>query len=401
MNRFKPLRTSVPTAGTASLSDKIAGSLIGGAVGDALGYPVEFMNDHQIRSAYGEQGIVRYALNRHGIAEISDDTQMSLFTANGLLLGAADGFAEPLENYVRTAYIEWYGTQTGKRRNGGGSQHRCRLSDLPEMYAQRAPGTTCLNALYALGTGRQATNDSKGCGGIMRTAPVGLFAASYRSQGIVFGTEAESLANVGAETARITHKHPLGFLPAALLTHIVFRAVLSEQAVSTAELENIVSEALAALPALRERESGLPFGELYPNEIRYLNRLTEKAVHLAHTDIPTRKAVPLLGQGWVAEETLAIAVYCSVKHKTDFEKAVTAAVNHSGDSDSTGAVTGNIIGAVLGRKAVPDHYTERLEMKPIIEELADALTVGYMPGIRTTHEERKRRTTGYGKAKTV
>ena len=68
-----------------SRKDKIRGSLIGGAIGDVLGYPVEFASYSNIKSMFGENGIARFVLNNNGVAEISDDTQMTLFTANGLL----------------------------------------------------------------------------------------------------------------------------------------------------------------------------------------------------------------------------------------------------------------------------------------------------------------------------
>lgn len=69
--------------------DKALGCIVGGAVGDALGYPVEFMSYHSIVSRYGPQGITRYAL-RNGIAQFSDDTQMTLFTATGLLAAESE-----------------------------------------------------------------------------------------------------------------------------------------------------------------------------------------------------------------------------------------------------------------------------------------------------------------------
>ena len=65
--------------------DKFRGCLIGGAIGDALGYAVEFLQISRIRQKYGDNGITSYEL-KNGIAEISDDTQMTLFTANGLLI---------------------------------------------------------------------------------------------------------------------------------------------------------------------------------------------------------------------------------------------------------------------------------------------------------------------------
>lgn len=70
--------------------DKFRGCLIGGAAGDALGYAVEFMRDQDIFRRYGEQGITEYEMI-DGVAQFSDDTQMMLFTATGLLLGTTRG----------------------------------------------------------------------------------------------------------------------------------------------------------------------------------------------------------------------------------------------------------------------------------------------------------------------
>ena len=80
-----------------------------------------------------------------------------------------------------------------------------------------------------------------------------------------------------------------------------------------------------------------------------------------------------LGGGWVAEETLAIAIYCALRYSDDFSRGVAASVNHSGDSDSTGAVTGNILGAWLGRSAIEEKWTRTLELKKVILEMADDL----------------------------
>ena len=99
----------------------------------------------------------------------------------------------------------------------------------------------------------------------------------------------------------------------------------------------------------------------------------EQAVDLSQQDGNDRDAIRMLGEGWVAEETLAIAVYCALKHKDSFEDAIVASVNHDGDSDSTGAVTGNILGTALGYDSIPDYYLQNLELRDIIEELAEDL----------------------------
>lgn len=83
--------------------------------------------------------------------------------------------------------------------------------------------------------------------------------------------------------------------------------------------------------------------------------MIDKAIDLANEDVDDLEAIRELGQGWVAEETLAIAIYCALKYSNDFDKALIASVNHSGDSDSTGAVTGNILGAYLGLSGIPEN----------------------------------------------
>ena len=101
--------------------------------------------------------------------------------------------------------------------------------------------------------------------------------------------------------------------------------------------------------------------------------LIDKAIELSENDLDDLENIRYLGEGWVAEETLAIAVYCALKYSNDFEKAIVASVNHSGDSDSTGSVTGNILGAYLGLSAIPQKYLDKLELKDVITEIADDL----------------------------
>ena len=115
--------------------------------------------------------------------------------------------------------------------------------------------------------------------------------------------------------------------------------------------------------------------EMWPDskEKDYFIRLIQKAVDLASTDRKDLEAIHQLGEGWVAEETLAIAVYCALKYPDDFDGAMIASVNHKGDSDSTGAVTGNILGAKLGLAGIPEKYTEKLELRDVILEVADDL----------------------------
>lgn len=332
--------------------DKYRGCLYGGAVGDALGYPIEFRSAEEIFTIYGENGIQDYELF-HGKAYISDDTQMTLFTANGLLEGytrlCLRGIMGSWQGYVELAYKDWLKTQESEYQTNNPYCDSW-LLNVKDMYNRRAPGNTCISALHCeeCGSVEKPINSSKGCGGVMRVAPVGLYLSKH-------ARDIKDIDMVGAEVAAITHGHPLGYIPAAALVHIVSRCVSSTQ-----DMESIVKESIRTTVELfRDKK-----------HIDEFESIMVKAVRLAHEDMDDLDAIREIGQGWVAEETLAIAVYCSIKYQNDFIKAVTVSVNHDGDSDSTGAVTGNIMGAYLGFHKIPQRYIEPLELKDVIEETA-------------------------------
>lgn len=336
--------------------NKFKGCLIGGAIGDALGYAVEFMPVSAILGKYGGSGITKYDL-QNGVAEISDDTQMTLFTATGLLVGTTRGMTRGImgdyaECYIAYSYRDWYRTQTEKYPLPE-EYHYSWLVNRPEMFCRRAPGNTCLSALAQGGNGtlEKPLNHSKGCGGIMRVAPIGLYFCDTRY-------EPEEVDIIGAKAAVLTHGHELGYIPAAMLVHIILR--ISEYGDTILEA---VNDAMCMMPAIFPKAEHM--GELLT--------LIQKAVALSAENENDIDAVRQLGEGWVAEETLAIAVYCSLKYADNFEKGIIAAVNHDGDSDSTGAVAGNILGAALGFDAIPQKFIDKLELKDVILEIAEDL----------------------------
>ena len=94
----------------------------------------------------------------------------------------------------------------------------------------------------------------------------------------------------------------------------------------------------------------------------------ERAVSFADGRGSPRELIARLGEGWTGEETLAIALYCSLRAKS-FEDGVLLAVNHGGDSDSTGSVAGNLLGLIHGAAAIPRRWLDRLELRGLIEEL--------------------------------
>lgn len=336
------------------LNDKFRGCMIGGAAGDALGYAVEFMPEQQIFSKHGENGITSYSFVNDK-ALISDDTQMSLFTAAGLLLGSTRarerGIFGGYSVYIAKCYEEWLETQEPSAK-----KHECVtwLMCIPELHSRRAPGNTCITSIKkgCNGSLENPINHSKGCGGAMRAAPIGLYLAKQ-------GLPQDEIDLIGAQSAALTHGHELGYIPAAALVHIISLLTKNERM----SIKEAAADSIAAMKKM--------FAD--SEHIGEFTEIMTRALKLAESETDDIAAIHSLGEGWVAEETLAIAVYCAVKYSGDFEKCITAAVNHEGDSDSTGAVAGNIVGTYLGYEKIPAKFKEKLEIADVILEIADDL----------------------------
>jgi ADP-ribosylglycohydrolase len=315
----RPLRSFV-----ASLPDRRArvhGCLLAGAVGDALGAPIEFARGHDARAPTTRFG------------EITDDTQMTLFTAEGLLRAWPGD--DPLPS-IRAAYGRWLATQTPRPREADGW-----LSSHAFLHARRAPGTTCLGALEA----GAPIVDSKGCGGVMRVAPIGLV-----------GLSVAAAFDLGCRAATITHGHPTGSLPAGVLAALVTQVI---DGVPLVDAIDPAMRALRARPSCDETADAV-----------------DAAVTLAASGAPpTRARVESLGEGWVAEEALAIGLYCALAGG-DVRTSLVAAVEHRGDSDSTGSICGNLVGAELGIDLVPAAWLAALEGVEVITAVADDLLDG-------------------------
>jgi ADP-ribosylglycohydrolase len=251
---------------------------------------------------------------------------------------------------VACAYLLWLETQGGAVQASAGREREPRgwLMQIPELWQRRAPGTTCLRALESMCTpGEPARNDRKGCGGVMRAAPVGLAAQQIRGE-----SRGEWAFARGVEIAALTHGHPTGQLPAGVLAMAVARLC------EGASLQRAIADATVVLAS-------------WPDHRETLLAI-EHAQRLATQAVPPDDAIGDLGEGWVAEEALAIAVYCALVAK-DFTHGVLLAVNHGGDSDSTGAIAGNLLGACLGMGAIPLRWQETVELSNVLIEIADDL----------------------------
>lgn len=343
------------------LLDRIRGCLLAGAAGDALGYEVEFISTKTIRDTFGPQGITRYVLHG-GKAIVSDDTQMTLFTCEGIVMGwnraVAGGMAADMEVYVHDAYLNWLITQGYQAQSMWGEFSY--LMTRPELFYPRAPGGTCRSALNSgrMGTLQEPLNQSKGCGGVMRTAPVGFVGAFGRR----YDDAPEDAALwQAAKIAAVTHGHPLGYMPAAMLAEMI-RLITLDDGMT---LEAITLAALDKTLRLLSTE-GDPNGRL-------MHDLIHEAIGLSQVELDDERAIRTLGGGWVGEEALAIAVYCALKYQRDLPACLRAAVNHGGDSDSTGAIAGNILGAWLGVEALPQEWIDPLDAREAIETIARQL----------------------------
>ncbi len=336
--------------GTKRTIENYKGCLLGGAVGDALGASIEFETLSRIRSTFGQQGLTEYAPAYGRMGAITDDTQMSLFTAEGLILsGIRPEYNQGKEvvSAVYHALLRWLYTQDTYRQNelvktfGTCSIVDGILLSHRELFSQRAPGNSCLSALRSekMGTMADPINDSKGCGGVMRSAPVGLM---YR--------DSEKAFQVACECAAITHGHPTGYLASGFLAACISRILSGE------DLVDAMDDSVQIL-------------KQYQDHQECLNAI-EQALDQSEMADATPESVENLGEGWIAEEALAISLYCALTAGDDFRKGVLLAVNHGGDSDSTGSITGNIIGAKYGVKIIPSNWVADLELKEIIEEIA-------------------------------
>jgi ADP-ribosylglycohydrolase len=99
----------------------------------------------------------------------------------------------------------------------------------------------------------------------------------------------------------------------------------------------------------------------------------EEAISLSQSDLSDNDAISMIGEGWIGEEALGISVFCAMRYQNDFRQALIAAVNHSGDSDSTGSITGNILGAYSGIDCIPKEWFQNTELTEEIVQLANDL----------------------------
>ncbi len=291
-----------------------------------MGAPVEFLRLPQIKARCGEKGIADLdGWRGFKVGFYTDDTQMSLATAQGCINAYQNQKAgkpfDPVAEVYR-CYLKWYATQ-----------------DDPQQ--RRVPGGTCLSALGSgkMGTIEKKINDSKGCGGVMRTAPAGLILSS------------ETAFRRGAEFAAITHGHPSGYLSAGFLSEMIAHIIEGKR------LKEAIERSIKTLKTYDGHEETLG--------------CVQRALTLSAGQDPVDDSITAIGGGWRGEEALGIALYCSLKFPCDWKSGTLAAINHSGDSDSTGSITGAILGTLFGVESIPEKWVRDVENAGTIRKIAD------------------------------
>ncbi len=357
------MTTPAPTTAPADFASRVQGTLLGGALGDSFGYLVEFDSLEQIRAKYGSALLLDLSQS-HGVPHFSDDTQMTLYTLDGLLdvlEWANDGIGADINACQWLAYLRWLKTQSVPAPDHAPEQSPRWIDRQSVLHHQRHPGNACLSGLATgeMGTVARPVNpDSKGCGTVMRSAPYGL----------VPNVDAETIYKMSSDAASLTHGHPAARQSSGAFSWLIHQLViggLSLRAAAESARDRAAAESTADAELMARLDAAL-------------------ALPASSASLPTSDGGPLagdsltdaLGLGWVAEEALAVALYsvlateaAAVSPVDHFFAAIRLATNHSGDSDSTASIAGNILGAFYGEAALPPSWLALCEAPQLIRHL--------------------------------
>ena len=335
------------------------GCLLGMAVGDAMGYPVDSLSLRDIRNNYGPNGLLGYDL-ANGYADVTSYTQLGAFTCNGLLIaltrGQMMGKMAPLVKYVGLSSREWMASQ---RPWGRRERTFCWLLRRPDICRRYCMDTRMLDTLSreTLGTLESPVNNFITPGSLTTAIGVGLFYHPDRMR-------QQELDRLGAETVALTHGGALAFLSGAALAHMISRSLWEPQL----PMKELVNETAAAIHA--------QFARQYPPQCNELTTLLRMAAALeSDASLATWDVMEKL-HCESAAQVLAGAVYACMAGGEEFDSSLIIAVNHSGRSAAVGAVAGALLGLRQGEIALPDFYTECLEPAETLRELADDLWSG-------------------------
>jgi len=307
-----------------NVKDRFDGVMLGLACGDALGYAVEFSAIEDIRRSFGPAGITELdeARVRGDVALFSDDTQMSLAVAHGLILAGHATTVDLAAAFVAAEFVEWSQAPVG---------------------GHRAPGGACMSGCRRLADGAPwemaGHPDAGGCGSVMRSAPYALR----------FWKDHDLAVECSARHARMTHGHPLAGAASAALTsgvwHALHGATRDEICQSMIDAAARYDETTATM-LLTDRDIGLMVRASPDDGLRAL---------IAAKVLDERR-------GWAGHEAICAAMFCFlVGH--NYKDTVVLGANSPGDSDSIACIAGALAGAFYGVQDIPARWAEVIERR--------------------------------------
>ena len=335
--------------------DAYRGCLLGLAVGDAMGMPVDDMLLEKIRENYGPNGLLGYDL-RGDYAEISSYTQLAAYVCNALLLSVSRGKGDKKLDFVRLGLREWARSQQFARDP---EASYCWVAKLPAFRRRHCRDARMLDTLRLSIMGFPENGPSKNSapGSLTSAIAVGMFFNSQR-------LTPPQIGELAAQIVCLTHGDPTAFLSGAVLAYAI-AGILMEPALP------LRKQFTSAIAAMRYQYRGK-----YP-EADTVAELLSSAVSRAAAAEPMGQVMESF-QCYSAMNCLAGAFYASLANQNDFDTAMITAVNHSGYSSAVAGITGAILGARMGYRALPDFYLESLEPVKALCQLADDM-VSFTP----------------------
>lgn len=328
------------------------GCILGGAIGDALAADIENMPRREILSHYGAKGIKHYT-SEDGKGYFTDETQLMLFTIEALLRYesklAIRGIGNPTELVYR-AYVRWLVTQgeslpffDDEMLNSG------YLVKEVALMRWKHPDVHVIGALQRgkMGSFHFRINDYADLSTLSRVAPIGLF--DWRDAAEAFTR--------GAEVAALTHGHPDAYLSAGFFVTLLFEIRQGKS------LPQAISDTLLLLKRIPRHEDVLDAIE---------SALAARKVHMEIPEyLSTRPGTKS------AHEGLALVLLTALSHPTDFRVAMQEVILHDGNSTTTAALLGQLLGLQLGATVIPDEWEKRLMEKNLILRLVQDFFDGY------------------------
>ncbi len=319
------------------------GCLLGGAAGDAKGYNIR----------------------ENGKDLISDNTQLTSFTTDGLIWADDRAVGKGVYAYIPClfySYQKWYYTQTGSLSDKNYSFILDgEILNWEELFARRGHGMTSMTSLEGsisnkFGTIKNRINNNKGCGSVMRAAPIGLY----------FCRNEKTAFQIGCESGALTHGHTDAILASGYFAYLISGII------QDGNIREVVMEGLAHLKKIEGHENCY-------NKIK-------QAILLGGDDLKPAEAMNEIGEGYTADEAIALAIYLAVKFDGDYEAAIITASKYEGNKDSIGSICGNMMGAYLGDYEIPYKWIQKLELSELIIYGADKILDRVENGIQSVTE---------------